>query len=44
MSNSIFKSIGEEAEQLDTKEENGLTELESVCAECRKEVKCLDLK
>lgn len=39
MSESVFKTIGEEAEQLDTKEEaSGLTELESVCPECRKEV------
>lgn len=37
MSDSIFKSIGEEAEELERKE-GGLTELDSVCAECRKEV------
>lgn len=35
----VFKPIGDEVEQLDTiNSESGLHELESVCAECRKEV------
>lgn len=37
MSEPVFQPIGEEAERLE-KKEGGLTELDSVCAECRKDV------
>ena len=39
-SEPVFQAIGEEAERLD-KKEGGLTELDSVCAECRKDVSVL---
>lgn len=37
-SEPVFKPIGDEVEQIDTREDSRLTELDSVCAECRKEV------
>ena len=42
MSESVFQPIGEEAERLE-KKEGGLTELDSVCAECRKDVGVLKM-
>ena len=40
MAEPVFQTIGEEAERLE-KQESGLTELDSVCAECRKDVGAL---